>query len=368
MCGISGWLLNEPGKFNRKHIRSLISVLDHRGPDDSGVYIDSDYHVALAHNRLSIVDLSRRGHQPMLNSHSGDVLNFNGEIYNFRALRPQLESKGYVFQSFSDTEVLLYSFAEWGIDCLDKIQGMYAFALWSKSSRVLHLVRDPMGIKPLYYWLLPDNAGLIFASEVKAFFGLPGFSAAIDRRSLAQFLEFGYTFDKNSTIFRDIRKLPPGHRLELPVGGAAKTSRYFFPEINRSSEKNRRSLEDELYAVLDNVVQEQLVSDVPIGLLLSGGLDSSILAAMAAKHANIRTFSFGFEKHDTDERAKARVVSNFVGSEHEEFIITSEEIRSDLDSAVRCMDDLFGDWGTLSTRLSQSPARASARACQNSCA
>ena len=149
MCGISGWLLNKPGRFSRDHLQSLIGVLGHRGPDDSGVYFDSEHQVAFGHNRLSILDLNRRARQPMLNARNGDVLNFNGEIYNFRALRDRLENKGYEFRSTSDTEVLLYSFAAWGVDCLDKIQGMYAFALWSKSSRTLHLVRDPMGIKPL---------------------------------------------------------------------------------------------------------------------------------------------------------------------------------------------------------------------------
>jgi len=332
-------------------MRSMTAALEHRGPDDSGVYFDSDHDVAFGHNRLSVMDLSERGHQPMLNRHSGDVLNFNGEIFNFAVLRDQLQTKGYVFESCTDTEVLLYSFAAWGIDCIDRIQGMYAFALWAKSARVLHLVRDPMGIKPLYYWLLPDNSGLIFASEIKAFIGLPGFSATVDRRSLGQFLEFGYTFDKYSTIFKEVRKLQPGHRLELAPGGSAKTIRYFFPEVNRCFTKDRRSLEDELYSVLDNVVQEHVVADVPVGLLLSGGLDSSILTAMAAKHTSVRTFNFAFEDSDVDERAKAKTVSEYVGSQHEEFVITSKEIRKDLDSSVRCMDDLFGDWGTLSTRL-----------------
>jgi asparagine synthase (glutamine-hydrolysing) len=351
MCGISGWLLNDSGRFTRRHLESLISVLNHRGPDDSGMYFDQECRVALAHNRLSILDLSSRGHQPMLNGQRGDVLNFNGEIYNFRTLRRQLEQRGYAFQSCSDTEVLLYSFAEWGIDCLDNIQGMYAFALWAKSSGVLHLVRDPLGIKPLYYWVLPHNAGLVFASEVKAFFELPGFSPSISRKSLRQFLEFGYTFDKDSTIFSHIRKLPPGHRLECSVGGAIKIFRHFYPEVNRCSEKSRNTLEAELYEVLDEVVQEQLVSDAPVGLLLSGGLDSSILTAVASKHAKIRTFSFGFEGSNIDERNKARQVSAFCGTEHEEFLISSDGIRENLVQTVGCMDDLFGDWGTLPTRL-----------------
>lgn len=351
MCAISGWVLNKPGIFSRRHMESMIRVLNHRGPDDSGMYFDQESEVALGHNRLSIIDMSNRGHQPMLNGQCGDVLTFNGEIYKFRTLRRQLEQLGYEFRSSSDTEVLLYCIAEWGIDCLERITGMYAFALWAKASRVLHLARDPMGIKPLYYWLLPENAGLVFASEVKAFFKLPGFIPRVNRKSLRQFLEFGYTFDHDSTIFSGIRKLPPGHRLEYSIGGMVEVHRHFDPKPSLVSGPDRSTLEKQLYEVLDDVVQDHLIADAPVGLLLSGGLDSSVLAALASKHTRIRSFSFGFGNSSIDERGKARQVSAHIGTEHEEFEISPDDVIQSLSKTVGCIDDLFGDWGTFPARI-----------------
>ena len=184
MCGICGWLTNEQGDLRFEHLKAMLGVLSHRGPDDSGTYFGAGNRVGFGHNRLSILDLSERGHQPMENPETGDVLIFNGEIYNFKKLRRELEKLGCHFSSQSDTEVLLNSFAAWSISCLDKLEGMYAFALWSKKAETLHLVRDPMGVKPLYYLILPNSGGLVFASEIKAFFELPEFNAKIDRKSL----------------------------------------------------------------------------------------------------------------------------------------------------------------------------------------
>jgi asparagine synthase (glutamine-hydrolysing) len=351
MCGICGWLLNGSANLRIEHLDAMLKILSHRGPDDSGAYFGPGDRLALGHNRLSILDLSERGHQPMENGQTGDVLIFNGEIYNCGELRGELEELGYLFHSHSDTEVLLNSYAAWNIACLKRLKGMYAFALWSRESKVLHLVRDPMGIKPLYYWNLPYNGGLVFASELKAFFELPQFSAEIDRKSLNQFLEFGYTFDQSSTIVKNIRKLPPGHRLEIALGGTPKISRYYYPDVNNSSYKSRTVLEEELFSTLQEVVREHLNSDVPIGLLLSGGLDSSIIAALAAQHSKVRTFSFGFGQSEIDERSKARKVSQFVGSTHEEFVITPGEVREGLVQSVGQMDDLFADWGTFATRV-----------------
>jgi asparagine synthase (glutamine-hydrolysing) len=351
MCGICGWLVNEQGDLQFAQLKAMLRVLSHRGPDDSGSYFGAGNRVGFGHNRLSILDLSERGHQPMENPGTGDVLVFNGEIYNFKELRRELEKLGCHFSSHSDTEVLLNSYAVWSISCLDKLEGMYAFALWSQKTKTLHLVRDPMGIKPLYYLTLPNNGGLVFASEIKAFFELPGFNAKIDRKSLDEFLEFGYTFSQSSTILKHVRKLPPGHRLDLTLGGKPSISRYYYPEVNISLQKSREVLEEELFLTLRDVVREHLTSDVPIGLLLSGGLDSSIIAALASHQTRIRTFSFGFGQSVIDERSKARAVSRFIGSEHEEFVITPDEIREDLGNSVRHMDDLFADWGTFATRV-----------------
>ncbi len=351
MCGISGWYLAPEARFDRSYLASMMQVLKHRGPDSSGVFFDLDDELALGHNRLSIIDLSDGGHQPMVSSKSGNVLNFNGEIYNYQEIRNQLEKIGYKCKSQSDTEVLLYAFDQWGIDCLERVKGMYAISYWNHKSKTLYLVRDQMGIKPLYYWQLPDDQGIVFASEVKAFLSLPQFSKVIEKNSLNQYLEFGYTFDKSKTIFQSINKVPPGHVLTVSIDKVVSIQRFFTPDINSTRNANQEQLEEELFLTLTNVIGEQLISDVPIGILLSGGLDSSIVAAIAARVTKVRTFSFGFGQSSNDERAKARRVSKIIGSEHEEFEISPEDIIENLGSNSRHMDDLFADWGVFSTQM-----------------
>lgn len=329
----------------------MLRTVNHRGPDDSGMYQEPDRGLALGHNRLSIIDLSDHGHQPMANAATGDVLVFNGEIYNFQELRHLLVQKGCRFHSSSDTEVLLHSFAQWGISCLDHIKGMYAFALWSPSTQILHLVRDPMGIKPLYYRQLVDGTGIVFASEIKALLAQPGFQASVNRRSLDCFLEFGYSFDQSETIFQDVCKLPPGHRIEVHLGQQWTVQRYFQPSLQAVEKTDRCHLEEQLFDILNQVVGEHLVADVPVGLLLSGGLDSSIIAAIASRHRPVQTYSMGFADSVIDERPYARLVSDYIGSEHTEIFIQPDELIHDLESTAYYFDDLFADWGMISTRL-----------------
>ncbi len=351
MCGISGWLTSGSHRFGINELQSMVNSLDHRGPDDSGIFHDTARGVGLGHNRLTIIDLSHQGHQPMINESSGDVLVFNGEIYNFLELRRQLEGQGYRFRSTSDTEVLLYSFARWGIGCLEKIQGMFAFALWSAQEETLHLVRDPLGIKPLYYWQLPGDGGIVFASEIKAFLALDGFQAAINRKSLSCFLEFGYCFDSTETIFADVAKLAPGHRLEVRRGRQTQSIRYYRPELQHDSPANAEEIEERLYATLSRVVEEHLIADVPKGLLLSGGFDSSLIASIASRLCPIHTYSFGFANSEVDERPYARLVSKYIGSRHQEILIQPDELLKNLEDTAFYFDDLFGDWGMMTTRL-----------------
>lgn len=351
MCGISGIYTFNSDDALLSCIDQMTTALHHRGPDNTGTFVDPKNGIAFGHNRLSIIDLSELGSQPMRSEKTEDVLNFNGEIYNYKNVRRELQELGYDFKSESDSEVLMHAFAEWGSNCLHQLKGMYAFSYWKASNEKLFLVRDPMGIKPLYYWILPDKKGIVFASEVKAFLELPRFTKSLNRASLNQYLEFGYTYDKTCTIFQGLKKLPPGHIMEIERNGKVNTTRYFNPEIISKKDKSRESLEDELYHSLQEVIQEQLVSDVPVGLLLSGGLDSSIVASIASQQKKIRTFSFGFSNSEIDERKKARTVSDFIGSEHEEFEITPKEIIGDIDRTIAHMDDLFSDWGVFSTRL-----------------
>lgn len=358
MCGIAGVAL-EPGReIDTAALEAMAATLRHRGPDDHATWTDPRAGLGLTHNRLSILDLSAAGRQPMV-ARGGQVLAFNGEIYNFAALRAELERAGRSFQSRTDSEVVLQACEAWGSAALARLAGMFAFALADPARERLLLARDPLGMKPLYYTALPGGGGLVFASEIKAFLALPGFRARLDRDALAQYLELGYTYDLHGTSLVGVRKLPPGHTLVIERGRVGEPRRFYHPP--RPDPGDERSLDtrvDELHHVLGQVVGEHLVADVPVGLLLSGGLDSSVLAALAARHGPVRTLTMGFSAARFDERPQARAVATFIGSAHEELLFGPEELHADLEDAVACVDDLFADWGVLSTRLVYQRARA----------
>lgn len=360
MCGIAGWLVTRSNDLHREHADQLARSLQHRGPDDAGVFLDDAAGLALVHRRLSILDLSDAGHQPMVHPQSGDVLIYNGEIYNHRVLREELRRLGCEFSSHCDTEVLLHALDHWGLDALQRVHGMYAFAWWQTGSATLHLVRDPMGIKPLYYWPDPVRGGVVFASEAKALPGFPGFKSCIDEQSLQQYLEFGYTFDRDRTMFAGLRKLPPGSRLEIAATRDTRQNdtttigtivKAYTPDLKARSGSDYLAVQDELHETLDEVVAEHLIADVPVALLLSGGLDSSLLAAYASRHTKLHTLTFSFSGSTVDEREDARTVSRFLGTEHEEVVVSAEDFLNGLDQSVPCFDDLFADWGVYSTQL-----------------
>ncbi len=356
MCGIAGWL-GIPGLTDAEQ-GVVQRTLVHRGPDDQGRWVDPEAGAGLLHRRLSIIDLSPSGHQPMTNEDGSVVLCFNGEIYNFGDLRPELEAKGHVFRSRTDSEVLIHGWEEWGEGVLQRVRGMFAFAMWDGRKKTLTLARDPMGIKPLFLWW--SNSGrLVFASEVKAFLGLTGFDARPDLRSLRQYLEFSFVPDTERTSLADVRKLPPGHVLTVHASdlasGERPRSRAWFeaPRVVRG-DTGTESIDvraDRLFATLSEVVRQHLVADVPVGLLLSGGLDSSVIVALARRSGPVRTISMGFADSGLDERPFGRAVSQFLGTEHEEVVIRPEEISAGLEESSWYVDDLFGDWGVISTML-----------------
>jgi asparagine synthase (glutamine-hydrolysing) len=351
MCGLAGWLLGSARGGTADDLNRMLDAIHHRGPDDKGMHFEHETGVALGHNRLSIIDLSSGGHQPMVNTANGDVLIFNGEIYNFQELRRVLEAKGFKFRTKSDTEVLLFAFAAWGQDCVSFIRGMFAFAVWQARERTLLLYRDPMGIKPLYYWSPPEG-GVVFASELKALLRFPNFRPSIDKLAIGQFLEFGYIFQEERTILNGVHKLQPGHILRARPNENRILKRYFNPQLTTLRAANTSDVEEQLFSTLDEVVAHQLVADVPIGLLLSGGLDSSIIAAVAARRTTrVRTFTMGFAHSDLDEREPAHSVARHIGSDHEDILITPSEVTDDLERTIAYFDDLFADWGTVSTRL-----------------
>jgi len=350
MCGITGWLFNPGAEPDACVLDHMAEAIRHRGPDDRGFFRDPEKGISLAHLRLSIIDLSNASHQPMLETSANTALVYNGELYNFHQLRSELQSLGHVFVSQGDTEVVLKSYLQWGIECFSRFAGMFAIALWDGRTETLHLARDPMGMKPLYY--TKHNGGFAFASEIKAFEELPGFKLQPSHLGLQQYLEFGYVFDQDQTFLEGVNKLAPGHRMEVRVGEKERITSYFSapaPDPNDMRSETERL--DELRDVLTQVASEHLIADVPVGLLLSGGLDSSVIAALAAKQGPLLTISMGFSDSIIDERPHAKQVSDYIGSRHLEILITPEQVMAEVESGAWVFDDLFADWGTMTTRL-----------------
>lgn len=350
MCGIVGWLVDPNREPRIEVLQRMSAALNHRGPDDFGINRDDSAGVALAFRRLSIIDLTAASHQPMLDAASGVTLIYNGELYNFRSLKTELRSLGHEFSSEGDAEVVLRSYLQWGVECLTRFAGMFALALWDPRSRCLHLARDAMGMKPLYY--VRASGGFAFASEAKVFRHLPEFELRVDPQGLRQYLEFGYVFDEHRTMFAGVSKLPPGHRMELRLDGEPRIVRYFQPPMpDTGDQRGEAERVAELGEVMTTVVREHLIADVPVGLLLSGGLDSSLVAALAARQGPLTTISMGFADSGVDERSQARTVAEFIGSRHLEVLITPEQVRAEIEGGAWVFDDLFADWGTISTRL-----------------
>ena len=330
----------------------MAAAIAHRGPDDQGTYVDDSAGVALAHRRLSIIDLSSGGHQPMIADDNSVVLVFNGELYNYLALKQELEALGRQFRSRSDTEVVLNALAQWGPAALGRFNGMFALAAWYPREGKLLLARDPMGMKPLYYTPLAGG-GVVFASEVKAFLALRGFKPEINPRSLQQYLEFGYVFDEQDTSLAGVSKLPPGHAMEIIAGRAGPPYAYFPAPVSRErDERTARRRWSTSCTPRSRKSCGSIWSPTCRWVCCSpGGLDSSIIAALAARDTRVATISMGFAESAIDERPFARTVAEHIGSDHHEVLIHHREMVEDLAEVVWYFDDLFADWGTVSTRL-----------------
>jgi asparagine synthase (glutamine-hydrolysing) len=354
MCAVAGSIGG--AEERRAALARMLDAMQHRGPDDSGQFVDESARVALGHNRLAILDLTTAGRQPMTSDANGDVLSFNGEIYNHRELRGELEGRGWRFRSRCDTEVLLHAFGEWGLGALERLDGMFALALWRPREQALYLARDPMGIKPLYWRV--ENETASFASEIAGLVAGAKSAPHLDRRGLGQFLEFGYTFEDERTCLEGVRKLPPGHYLRLTAQAPdARPTRYWRPDLTPRPEGEADLAVEELHETLRLVVRQHLVADAPIGMLLSGGIDSSLLAALAARETRLRTMTMGFAQSSLDERAQARRVAQALNCEHEELTISPEDVERAAGESAKHFDDLFADWGLVSTRLAYAKAR-----------
>jgi asparagine synthase (glutamine-hydrolysing) len=323
MCGLVGIASLSPAT-DRTWLAVGRDAMTHRGPDDSGEWWSDDGLVGLAHRRLSIFDLSPAGHQPMQDTVRGLTIVFNGEIYNFRELRSELEQSGYAFRSNSDTEVLLAAYHAWGADCLSRLNGMFAFALYDARQQTVFLARDRAGEKPLFYHL--DQGTLHFASELKALLASPTLPRRINPQSLDCYLAMGYV-PGDRCMLQGFNKLPPAHAMVFNLQtGTSKVWRYWqLPVLSAEAttgQVDEVALLAELEFLLEDAVRRQLVADVPVGVLLSGGVDSSLVTAMAVRASSqVQTFTIGFPGHvDQDETEYARLISRHFGTRHTELM------------------------------------------------
>ncbi len=334
MCGICGKLIFDPqASVSPVLVESMANSISHRGPDDSGFYISAN--IGLGFRRLSIIDL-KSGHQPLSNEDGSVWIVFNGEIYNFRDLREDLLQRGHTFKTRSDTEVIVHLYEDFGERCVEKLRGMFAFAIWDKRARSLFLARDRVGIKPLYYSLSPRS--LVFASEIKALLALPGLSPEINPQILDRFLTFYYV-PGDETIFRNIKKLSPGTTLTVREGKLS--HRQYWDLSFEPSPIAARQAESRLLDILEESVSLHMISDVPVGFLLSGGIDSTAMLGLAPKTQHtLRTFTIGFSYPQvTDERPYARLAAARLGAEHRETSFNAQDFAAFLPGYIHIMEE-----------------------------
>ena len=343
MCGIVG--------FNSKNsdvLNEMIKSINHRGPDDRGVYEEEE--LSLGHVRLSILDLTALGHQPMIFEQLRMV--YNGEVYNFKEIREELRALDYSFVSDTDSEVILKAYHKWGIKAVDKFIGMFAIAIYDTDTSDLVLIRDRVGVKPLYYYF--DGKSFVFASELKPIMEYKD-NLTISKDALHEFFQFGY-ISSNLSIFENCYKVPAGNYLTFNINNLnLKIKEYwsllpFFekPKFNKSE----KELVDELEKLLIDSFKYRMVSDVPVGVFLSGGVDSSIVAAILQKHhGNIHTFTIGFEEAKYNEATFAKEVAEYLGTRHSEKILGTEEAKEILKKFVDIYDEPFGDSSGIPTTL-----------------
>jgi asparagine synthase (glutamine-hydrolysing) len=339
MCGIFG-IVSKEGDVSRDVLKRALKSLAHRGPDDSGAVLvggngATPCHLGLAHTRLSIIDLSPLGHQPMQDPVTGNWIVFNGEIYNFRELRKELEVAGVEFKSHSDTEVILAAYRVWGEPCLTRLGGMFAFGLWDASRKRLLLARDPMGIKPLYYHQAEQT--FIFASEVRTILRTGLVPRKADPTGVLSYLTFGSVYEP-WTIVEGVRAVPPGHVLTVE-NGSVSLREYWNPLRPSLGNETRTEAADQLPAILHDAVLSHLVSDVPVGVFLSGGIDSSALVAVLS-HNGVRanTFSLVFAEEEFNEAQYSREIARRFGTEHHEIPISQHDTLAALPEALCAMD------------------------------
>lgn len=359
MCGICGFF--SKNRITAEQLTQMNDTMYHRGPDDSGAELypaQNGYTVGLAQRRLSILDLSPLGHQPMHSPDKRVSIVYNGEIYNFRTLREELSD--YPFISSCDTEVILAAYLKWGIGCLERLNGMFAMAIFDRSSGELYLVRDRIGKKPLYYWLEDEN--IVFGSELKPILKCPGFPAEIRREDIPRFLYHQYLCEPD-TIFKNVKKLCPGEVLCFS-NGKAKQWKYWdlkqvYHERKQMPVADYGQAKEELKDRLRQAVKERLIADVPIGTFLSGGYDSSLVTALAQSVCEkpVKTFSIGFHEEKYNEARYAKEVAEYLGCDHTELYIGEKEMFSLIEELPVYYDEPFADSSQIPSLLVSGLAR-----------
>ncbi|MEZ4590349.1 MAG: asparagine synthase (glutamine-hydrolyzing) [Chloroflexota bacterium] len=350
MCGICGVFSKNPfAPVNSNVLQQMVDSIIHRGPDEEGLFHQPQ--IGLGSRRLSIIDVAG-GQQPIPNENRNIWIVFNGEIYNFAELRHFLHKKGHLFQTQSDTEVILHLYEEFGTECLEYLDGIFAFAIWDSAQQRLFIARDRLGIKPLYY--AEVNQQLIFGSELKVLLKHPEVSREIDLVALNEYLSFEYV-PTPRTIFKEIRRLEPGHFLIYGEHGLIK-QKFWDVTLARSELRPPMHWKDyskQLYQQMHAIVKKELVSDVPVGVLLSGGVDSSVIAALMTEiyPGRVKSFSIGFQESSFDESPYARMVAEHLQTEHHELILTSKMAADMVPDIVDFLDEPFGDSSLIPTFL-----------------
>ncbi len=363
MCGFVGCA--NFYEANTSWFLEALSSLQHRGPDSAGIWQEQSSGVILGHRRLAILDLSPRGHQPMVSSNKRFCLVYNGEIYNFRILRKQLEEEGYSFRSESDTELILAAIEKWGVaQAVSLFVGMFAFALWDQQEKVISLVRDRLGIKPLYYGEVGKN--FFFSSELQAFYSHPEFRAEVDPNSLALYFQYSYVPTPLS-IYQKIKKLPPASILQFSTqkNTVLDISSYWsLEEIVKNGltypiEDTGKDLEKKVERVITQSIQDRLLSDVPVGAFLSGGIDSSLVVALMQKLSScpVQTFTLGFDSAQYDEAQYARSIAEHLGTDHHELYLSAHDIFPLIERLPEIYDEPFADSSQIPTLLISQLAR-----------
>ena len=359
MCGICGYISRK--RITEEQLRAMNDTMYHRGPDDSGVEIyemRGGWQVGFAQRRLSILDLSQLGHQPMHSEDRRISVVYNGEIYNFQELREELAD--YSFRSDCDTEVIIAAYLKWGIACLERFNGMFAIALYDRESQEVYLVRDRIGKKPLYYWY--EDGELVFASELKPIMKCPGFTAKIEERVLSRYL-FQQYINAPESIYQNVYKVEPGAVLRFHQGGISTWKYWDIKEVYHRAQTERiedyKEAKEQLKTLLKQSVKMRMIADVPLGSFLSGGYDSSLVTAIAqaCSESPVKTFSIGFHEEKYNEAKYARAVAEHLGTDHTELYIDEQDMFKLVESIPKYYDEPFADSSQIATMMVSQLAR-----------